>query len=114
MPVIDMCIGNDVHELARLHIDALRDHTQQYRILHDVPVIRRQYILGALIQDCIQRQFIMTRLLRDIERHTVRAGIEIHLHKVGVNVNVRHNAAAERIVRKIIKNTVNLPVTGSI
>ena len=36
------------------------------RILTDIPTVCRQHIVGALVQDRVQRQFVMSRLLRHI------------------------------------------------
>ena len=49
MAVVDVAVRDDVDKLARLQAADLREHMHQHRVLHHVPVVRRQHILTALV-----------------------------------------------------------------
>lgn len=49
MPVINMGICNHMHQFPNFHATYLRQHMEQHRILHHIPVISRQHILRTLI-----------------------------------------------------------------
>ena len=53
MSVINMSVSNHVNQLSHSHVTHLSQHMHQHRILYHIPVIGRQYILGALIQNSI-------------------------------------------------------------
>ena len=53
MSVINMTICNHMYQLTCFHVTALCDHHQQQGILAYIPVICRQDILGALVQNSI-------------------------------------------------------------
>ena len=53
MPVIDMGVRYHMHKLAHLHIADLSQHMHQDAVLDDIPVVGRQDILRALIEDGI-------------------------------------------------------------
>jgi hypothetical protein len=55
MAVVDVRVRNDVHQLAGLEPADLRHHVDQHRVLHHVPVVRRQHILTALVQNGVER-----------------------------------------------------------
>ena len=79
MSVIDMGIGNDMHQLTHLHITGSCKHMQKHSILNHIPVIGSKYILRPLIENTVQGKLILTLLLCYIEGHAVSAGVEIHL-----------------------------------
>ncbi len=49
-----MCVCNNVHQLPRFEPAHLRKHDQKNCVLHDVPIIRGEHIVGTLIQDTVQ------------------------------------------------------------
>ena len=108
MPVIDMGIRDHMHELAHLHITHLGKHMKQYGILAYIPVICRQHVIGALVQDSVKRQPVAPPLLGHIKRHTVGAGIQIHLMEILMHVDIRHNPPAVRIMLQIVDHPVYL------
>ena len=102
MPVVDMAVGDDVYQLARLQPGDLCHHVHQHRILHHIPVVCRQHVLTALVEDRVQR------VAADIERHGIRAWSQRHLMQIVVVVEARQNAAGCRIVAKRIEHAVDL------
>ena len=76
MPVIDVRVGDDMHQLACLKSRDLCEHVGERRILADVPVVRRKHVLAALVQNGVQR------VPGDVEGHGVGTGVERHLVQV--------------------------------
>ena len=97
-----MRVGDDVHQLPRFQPARPREHHQQDRILHDVPVARREHILAALVEDAVEG------VARHVEGHGIGAGIQVHLFKVGDVVHMRDDAAARRVVFKVVQHLVYL------
>ena len=50
MTVVDVGICDDVDELAGNHAHRLRDHHEEDRVLADVPVVRGEDVLAALVE----------------------------------------------------------------
>ena len=74
--VIDVAVGDHVDELAHLQAGDLGHHVGQHRVLHHVPVVGRQHILGALVQNGVEG------VAGDVEGHGVSAGIQVHLMQI--------------------------------
>ena len=108
MTVIDMGIGDHMQQLAGNHIDGLRDHHQQDGILAHVPVVCGQNVLTALVENHVERRFVILRTLRHVIRHAVRTRIQVHLGQVAKHIGVRHNAAAVRRMLQVIQHAVHL------
>ena len=85
MLIIDMRVRNYMHKLPRHKPAGLREHHQQDGILNDIPVVCRQNILRALIQNRVQL------IARHIESHAVSARLQIHLGQILKIIDVRHN-----------------------
>ena len=102
MAVVDVRVRNDVHQLAGLESADLRHHVDQHRVLHHVPVVRRQHILTALVQNGVER------IARHVEGHGVGAGIERHFMQVGKIVEVRQDAPRGRIMLQVIEHAIHL------
>ena len=97
-----MRVGNDVHQLARLQTGHLREHVHEHGVLHDVPVVRREHVLAALVEDGVER------VARDVERHRVRARVERHLVQILERINIRQDAAGGRVVLQVVEHAVHL------
>ena len=97
-----MGIGYHMHELPRLQSRNLREHHEQDRVLHDVPVVCREHVVGALVEYAVER------VARDVERHGIGARIEVHFVQVGKSVNVGEYPAAGGIVFKVVEHPVHL------
>ena len=108
MAVIDMSVRDHVDELARIHVTALCEHHEKDRVLAHVPVVGREHILRSLAEHRVQRELVFARPLRDIEGHRPCARVKIHLMQVRMIVDIRHDAAAVRIVLQVKENTVDL------
>ena len=100
--VVDMRVAYDVYEFADFESAHLRKHMQEYRVLHDVPVVCRKRILTALIEYSVE--FVA----RDVERHRIRAGVEVHFVQILEVVDVGKNASRLRIVFEVVKHPVYL------
>ena len=103
-----MCICDHMYKFAHLHIAYLREHMKQHSILAYIPVICRQHILGTLVQDSVQCQLVAALFFCHIERHAVCTRIQIHLMKILMYIDIRHDPAAVRIILQIIEYTVYL------
>ena len=103
-----MGIRDHMHELAHLHIAHLGKHMKQYGILAYIPVICRQHVIRALVKNSVKRQPVASLLLGHIKRHTVGAGIQIHLMEILMHVDIRHNPPAVRIMLQIVDHPVYL------
>ena len=108
MTVVNVGIGDHMQELASDHIDRLRDHHQQNGVLAHIPVVRSQNILAALVENHVERRFVILRTLRHVIRHAVGARIQVHLGQVAKHIGVRHNAAAVRRVLKVVQHAIHL------
>ena len=97
-----MRIGDNVNKFADLKSADLSKHTGECRILADVPDICRKHILRALVENRIEL------VTRNVECHTVSAGIKSHFAQILMNVDIRKDSAALGIVPEVIENTVNL------
>ena len=53
MPVIDMCVRNDMYQFSHFHVTHLCQHMHQHCVLAYIPVICSKHILRTLIQNCI-------------------------------------------------------------
>ena len=51
MAVINVAVRNHMDQLTHLQAGNLGQHMGQHRILHHVPVVGREHILGSLVQD---------------------------------------------------------------
>ena len=76
MAVIDVRVAYYVYEFTDFEIAHLREHMQQDRILHHVPVVCRKSVLTALIENPVQR------IARYVECHTVCARVQIHFVQI--------------------------------
>ena len=74
----------------------------EHGVLHDVPVVRRERVLAALVEDGVER------VARDVERHRVRAWIERHLVQILERINIRQDAAGGRVVLQVVEHAVHL------
>ena len=103
-----MRIGDNVDELSYLHVAFACQHVGQHRVLGDIPGVCRKNVLRALVQDRIKHELAAILRLGNVKGHAVRAGIEHHLRKVRVHIDVCHDTAAERIVLQIVDDPVDL------
>ena len=97
-----------MNELARDHVTDLGDHHEQDRVLADIPVVGRQHVLRSLREHRIQRELLLSLRLCDVERDGPGARIQIHLVKVLVVIERRYDPAAERVIFKVVEDTVHL------
>lgn len=102
MAVVKVCVGDDVHELARFQPAHLREHDEEHGVLHDVPIVGGEHIVGALIEDAVER------IARDVEGHGVRARVEVHLVQVLKVIQVGEDAAGSGVVLQIVEHPVDL------
>ena len=100
--VIDMRVGDHMQECADLKTAHLREHMQEDRVLADVPVVRDQHILRALVENHVQL------VLRDVQRDAVGAGIEPHLVQVVMVIDIGHDAAGFGMVLEVEQHTIHL------
>ena len=91
-----------MHELACDKTADLRQHVHKYGILHDVPIVCREHVLRALVQNGIEP------VSADMERHGIGAGIQSHFMQVGKIIEARQNAAAGRVVLQVVQHAVDL------
>ena len=108
MTVVDVRVGNHVHESAGLHADGLGNHHEENAVLNDVPVVGGQDVLGTLVENGVKSELIATFFLSDIEGHTPGARVEIHFVEVGVVVDAGEDATAEGIVFEIPDDAIDL------
>ena len=78
--VIDVRVRNDVDQLARNHIRHLGQHHHQNGVLDHVPVVGRQDVLRALVEDGVELEltasFSAVALLPGhVEGHAVVEGM---------------------------------------
>ena len=97
-----MAIGDYMHELACDKTADLRQHVHKHGILHDIPVVCREHVLRALIQNGVEP------VAADMERHGIGAGIQSHLVQIGEIVEACQNAAAGRVVLQVVQHAVDL------
>jgi hypothetical protein len=102
MAVVDVCVRDDVDELARLEAGYLRHHHGENGILHHVPVVGGQHVLGALVQYGVEL------VPGHVEGHGIGAGVQRHLRKIGKVVDVGHYAPGGGIVLQIPDDLVHL------
>ena len=87
-----------MYKLSYFHVAYLRQHMKQHGILAHIPIICRQHVLGALIQDPVQRQPVTVFFFCHIKCHTVSARIQVHLMQILMYIEVCHNTAAIWII----------------
>ena len=92
MPVIDVGVGNDVDQLPRLQAGDLGEHVDQGGVLHHIPAVGGEHVLGALVEHGIEGP------AADIEGHRPGAGVEGHLAQVVVVVEAGEDAPGGRVV----------------
>ena len=97
-----MSVGDNMDKLTDLQPRHLRHHVHQHSVLHHVPVVGRQHILAALVQDSVQR------MAGDVEGHGVGAGVQCHLVQILKIVDIRQDAAAGRVVLQVVQHPVHL------
>ena len=102
MTVVNMRVAYDVYEFADFKSAHLREHMKKHGVLHDVPVVCREGVLASLVQNAVE--FVS----RDVERHRVRARVEVHFVQVLEVVDVGEYAPRLRIVFKVVKHSVHL------
>ena len=100
--VIDVAVGDDVDQLAGDEAGDLGKHADQGGVLDHVPVVGRQHVLRALVEDGVED------LARDVEGHGVGAGIEAHFAEVREVVHAGEDAAALGVVLQIVEHPVHL------
>ena len=54
MAVIDVRVAYHMHKFTHFEVAHLREHMQQDRILHDVPVVCGEGVLTALVENAIE------------------------------------------------------------
>ena len=79
MAVVNVGIGDHVQQLAGNHIDRLRNHHQQNCVLAHIPIVRGQNVLATLVENHVERRFVVLRTLSDVIGHAVGARIQMHL-----------------------------------
>ena len=97
-----MSVGDDMHKFARLKSRHLRQHAGQRSVLHDIPVVRREHILRALVEYGVEP------VSRDIEGHRVCAGVQRHLAEVCVVVDIGHDAPRCGVMLEVKQHSVDL------
>lgn len=97
MAVIDVRVAYYVYEFTDFEIAHLREHMQQDRILHDVPVVCGEGVLTALIKNAVE--FVAG----DVESHRIGARVEMHLVQILKVVDVGEDASGLRIVFEVKK-----------
>ena len=102
MAVIDVRVAYYVYEFTDFEIAHLREHMQQDRILHDVPVVCGEGVLTALIENAVE--FVAG----DVESHRIGARVEMHLVQILKVVDVGEDASGLRIVFEVKKHSVHL------
>ena len=102
MPVVDVRVRYDVHQLSGLQARHLRQHHQQHGILHHVPVVGRKDVLRPLVEYAVQS------IALDIEGHRVRARLKSHLREILEVVEVGHDAAAVLVILETPQHVVHL------
>ena len=100
--VVNVGVGDDVDQLAGHQAADLGEHMHQNGVLHHVPVVGGQHILGALVQNGVEG------VAGDVERHGIGAGIQVHLVEVLEVVDVGENAAGGGIVLQVVQHPVHL------
>ena len=86
--VVNVRVRNDVDKLSRLESCGFREHYEQRRILADVPVVRGEHVLAALVE------YRVEPVPGDVERHGIGAGSQPHFAEICVIVGVGHYTAA--------------------
>ena len=102
MPVIDMGIGNHMHQFSRFKAGDLCKHHGENCILHDIPVVGSEHILRTLVQNGVELS------VTDVERHGIGAGIKSHLTEIRKIINVSHNSAGRWIVFQVPDDLIDL------
>ena len=100
--VIDVGIGDDVDQLPRLQAGNLGQQVDQHRVLHHIPPVGGEHVLGPLVEDGVQG------LPRDVKGHGVGAGVEGHLAQIVVVVQVGQNPPGGGVVLEIVEHPVHL------
>lgn len=93
--VIDVAVGDHVHQLAGLEAGGLGEHVDEHGVLDHIPVVGRQHILGALVENGAER------VAGDIEGHGVGTGIERHLMEILKIEQAGEDTAAGGIVPEL-------------
>ena len=106
--VIDVRIGDHVHEFSGNHVVDLCDHHKKDGVLADIPVVCRQHVLAPLIQKHIERRTVFVRLLRDVVGDGVGARVQVHFREVGEHIGVRHDPSGIRSLAEVKKDLVHL------
>ena len=73
-----MTVCDHVDKFSRFHAAAPCEHMRKDGILAHVPVPGGDHVLGALVENGVQGQFLVAGLLRHIEGHAVGAGLQVH------------------------------------
>lgn len=102
MAVIDVRVAYYVYEFTDFEVAHLREHMQQDRILHDVPVVCGEGVLTALVENAVE--FVAG----DVESHRIGARVEMHLVQILKVVDVGEDASGLRIVFEVKKHSVHL------
>ena len=102
MAVVNVRVAYYVYEFTDFEIAHLREHMQQDRILHDVPVVCGEGVLTAWIENAVE--FVAG----DVESHRIGARVEMHLVQILKVVDVGEDASGLRIVFEVKKHSVHL------
>ena len=102
MSVIDVRIRDHVHQFARFQIRHLGHHHEQHRVLHHVPVVRREDVLRPLVEDAVERVAL------HVECHRVCARLEPHVREVLEVVQIRQDAPAVPVILEAPEDVVHL------
>lgn len=102
MAVVNVRVAYYVYEFTDFEIAHLREHMQQDRILHDVPVVCGEGVLTALIENAVE--FVAG----DVESHRIGARVEMHLVQILKVVDVGEDTPRLRIVFEVEKHSVHL------
>ena len=82
MAVINVGVRNDMDQFPCHQTADLGQHVDENRILYHIPVVRRQNILGSLMEDGIQR------LSAHIEGHGIGTWLQMHFRKIREVVDI--------------------------
>ena len=102
VPVIDVAVGDHMHQLAHLQAGHLGHHVGQHRVLHHIPVVGGEHILAALVENGVQG------VAGDVEGHRVGAGIQVHFVQVLEIVDIGQDAAGGGVVLQVIQHPIHL------
>ena len=102
MAVIDVGVGDDVHQLPRLQPRRPGQEVHQHGVLHHVPAVGGEHVLAALVEHGVEGA------PRHVEGDRPGAGVEGHLAQIVVVVETGENPPGGRVVLEIVEHPVHL------